>query len=41
MNKKWTVEQAKAFISTVEKKKLPKGLTYWSAKDFLNKVGVK
>lgn len=37
MSKKWTIEEARAYISKVQKSKQPIGLTYCSAIDFLLK----
>jgi len=35
MGKKWTIEEAKAYIAKVQKSKQQIGLTYWSAIDFI------
>lgn len=37
MKRKWTKQSAEKFISDVEKYKKQKGLTYWSAIDFLKR----
>ena len=37
MSKKWTIEEAKAYITKVQKGKQQIGLTYWSAVDFIAK----
>lgn len=35
MTTKWTRQSATAYIEKIEKTKGQKGLTYWSAKDYL------
>ena len=35
MSKKWTVDEARAYVVKVQKGKIPTGLTYCSALDFL------
>lgn len=35
---KWTIKKAETRILEVERKELPKGLTYWAAVDYLNKM---
>lgn len=35
MSKKWTTEEARSYITKVQKGKLPVGLTYCSALDFI------
>ena len=35
MGRKWTAESAKSYINKVNKGKIPRGLTYYSAVDFL------
>ncbi len=37
MKRKWTKQTAEKFVNDTEKCKRVRGLTYWSAKDFLNK----
>ena len=33
--RKWTKQTAEYYIAKIEKRKEQKGLTYWSARDFL------
>lgn len=35
---KWTIKKAEIRILEVERKELPKGLTYWAAVDYLSKM---
>ena len=35
---KWTIKKAETRILEVERKELPKGLTYWAAVDYLSKM---
>lgn len=37
MKRKWTKQSAEKYINDAEKNKRVRGLTYWSAKDFLSK----
>jgi len=39
MKRKWTVSSAAEYIARAENGTMPIGLTYWSAKDFLEKKG--
>jgi hypothetical protein len=36
MKRKWNTTTATAFVTKVKNGKLPQGLTYWSAIDYLN-----
>lgn len=35
MSNKWTLESAKSYINMANKGKVPRGLKYWSAVDFV------